>query len=405
MSRTTTSSAQRWNNLAPPAIAPPFSFWEMKKPTAIGNGGQLMSIDSNTLDNQAFTAEVSSSDTLGTYSWAASPSVQHAQGTLVLTNGAWIGCGHSWGPNYTGQTVYEPNGNKVFNNQFLQPSVVPTGMHINGMGNRSIPGQHGYHGIVLRVLSDIEFAYLRAHGNMRALGFDHIWAMNSGTGVEPDLIGGSAYNLTDTGSTAGTDNHDYETYLLVPIGSKVYAVGTAIPALNFANYFEAVTSPFNCTLQQLSTGTNITTTSAASPTGGASSQVVPLTSAAVPAVGDYLSIGNGPTSRVLNVNAGAGLALLARAQTWTAGTSVFRYVPSPLTVPGITFSGNTAFGTPTGGGGIYPRCIVRATCVANAAVSADSDIINITVGGSSGAAFTPRHRRSGRLTLTEYVRR
>lgn len=405
MSRTTTSSAQNWSNLAPPSIAPPFSYWCNKKATAVGNGQQLMSIDSNTLDNQAFTLEVSTAVTLGAYSWAASPSAQHAQGTqVVLAAGAWFGGGGAWGPNYTGQTVCEPNGNLVTNNQFLQPSVTPTGMHVNGMGNRSMPGEHGYHGIILRVLDPLEWAYLVARGNMRALGFDHIWGMNSGTGVEPDLIGGATYNLTDHGSTAGTDDPNQETFLLTPIGSKVYAVGVPIPALNLSSYFENVNSPFNCSLQQLSTGTAATTTSAASPTGGASSRVVPATSAAPFSVGDYLSIGANPTTRVIAVNAGTGRVLMAKPQTWANGTTIFRYSVAPLTVPGLSISANTLLGTGTGGGAVYPRVIVRSTCAANGAISADSDILTITM-GSTGAAFQPRHRRNGRVNFYNFASR
>jgi hypothetical protein len=280
-------------------------------------------------------------------------------------------------------------------------ALVPSGIANTILSGRAgdhtggIAGQAAHAAIWTRALSDTEVAYLGAGGNPRNIkGLVSYWKLKSGASPVNDEVGTN--NLTVTGTAAGTSDPNFQTYMTGgPVGALSLSVGTPITSIDFSTIFDAVSSAFGVTLQQLAAPTQPTTTASAL----TAVREVVLTSATGFAAGDYLKITAGGTpSRILYMN--GTTALVADDQTFASGAAVYNFKVNPATISGLSMSGNIYGGTPTAAT-TQALCVFRATCSGNSALIADSDQLTITVtggGGGGGGMLMPAGIFSGGFT-------
>jgi hypothetical protein len=258
--------------------------------------------------------------------------------------------------------------------------------HTSGIG-----GQAAHAAVWTRALSDTEVAYLGAGGHPRNIkGLTSYWKIKSAASPVNDEVGTN--NLTVTGTTAGTSDPNFQTYMTGgPVGNLSLTVGTPITNIDFSTIFDAVSSAFGVTLQQLAAPTQPTTTASAL----TAVREVVLTSATGFAAGDYLKITAGGTpTRILYMN--GATALVADDQTFASGAAVYNFKVNPATIAGLSMGSNIYSGTPTAAT-TQALCVFRAACNANVALISDSDQLTITVtgGGGGGGMLMPAGVFSG----------
>ena len=135
---------------------------------------------------------------------------------------------------------------------------------------------------------------------------------------------------------------------------------------------------------------------------GPSGNEISLQSAAAFSVGDYIKIGNGMYP-VLYVNLGSGIVLFDGPAAWSSGDSISRIPVSARAIAGTSISSNILTGPPTTAAS-YTNCLVRATCNANSALFADSNLINIQV-SSVAANVIFKRKKPRRVFVKSYIRR
>lgn len=312
-----------------------------------------------------------------------------ALSTVAITTGAWQHMGAVF-TSATSVAAFLNGGSKGTS----AGNFTPTGINQTLISGRAsdfsfgIAGQAAHAAVWTRALSDVEMAYLGAGGNPQAIkGAVNYWKIASpgGTPESPVIDQVGTNNLTASGSlAAGTSDPNVQTFMTGgPVGAQNYTQGSAITSLNLAaggTYFDDVASAFTATLQQ-ATSTATTSTTTASP--GTTLREIPMTSVSGFSAGDYIKIGSNAITRLLAVNASAVSLLVAADQTYSASATVTRYATNPLTVTGLSMSSNVFSGTPTAAS-TQNLCFFRATCNANSALMADTDVFTITITGGGG---------------------
>lgn len=304
-----------------------------------------------------------------------------------ITTGSWQHCAAVFAGTAS-RSSYLNGGSKGASSA---GTFAPTGINETLISGRAsdfgggISGQAAQAAVWNRALSDVEIAYLGAGGNPRAIkGTVSYWKIKSGESPVADQIGTN--NLTVTGTSAGTSDPNLQSYMTGgPVGAQSYTVGTAIASLNLTaggGYYDDVASAFTVALQQ-ATATGTTSTTTSSP--GTTLREIPMTSVSAFAAGDYVAVGGNAITRVLQINAAAVSLLVAADQTYSSSATVTRYAVSPLTVSGLSMSSNVYGGTPTVAS-TQNNCFFRATCNANSALMADTDVFTITITGGGGGS-------------------
>jgi hypothetical protein len=395
MSQTFTSSATYLSSTVAAATAVPVSLaiWvntpggQSKKFLSLANRGSVNDVFQNGLDT------ITSGNAVAAF---ASQSTGHEQviTSAAMTTGQWQHAGTVFSSAVI--AAYLNGTNKGSGSGAGAP--VPGGINGTIISGRpvdyafGIAGQAAHAAVWARALSDVEWAYLGAGGNPRAIkGTVSYWKLRSGDSPVPDVIGTN--NLTATGPPgAGTSDPNFTTFMTGgPVGNLSYTAGTAITSINLAaagGYFDDVSSAFTVTLQQ-ATATGTTSTTTSSP--GTTLREIPMTSVSGFAAGDYVKVGSNAITRLLAVNTVAVSLLVAVDQTYSASASVTRYSVSPLTVTGLSMSANVFSGTPAAAT-TQNLCFFRATCNASSALMGDTDVFTITVasgGGGGGGLQMP----------------
>lgn len=387
MSRTTTTNADFWSaataafTTLPAAGATLFGWY---KSTAIGADGQFLSVDSGTIDSNDWALMVGSGGVngqVGIYAWSSGGSVAFGNAAGTLPNSVWrfvagvLNTGAS-------RAAYNNTTKGTSTTSATAPAGV-NGMHINGINNRGIAGQHAHRGVGLRSYSDIELAYLAGGGQPSNLGVEHYWQMDSGGATESD-VGSSASLIAFTlhGTTAGVDDPDFASYWTAAgLGAVSWTQGSAISNIDFTTKFRNAHSAYTTTLKVLSAGSQVTTTVGA----GTASNLMTVNSVAGIAVGSYISDGPlGTQALVLSIS--GNTLLLNTFLSWANSDPIYVYTASTKTFTGPSITANVLSGTPAAGDvGTY-TLIPRATCNNNAALIADGPSFTINVSSSGAAA-------------------
>lgn len=399
MSRTTTTNADFWSAATaaftslPAAGATLFGWY---KSTAIGADGQFISNDSGTIDLNTWSLMVGSGGVngqIGIYAWSSGGAVAFGNAAGTLPNSVWrfvagvLNTGAS-------RAAYNNTTKGTSTTSATAPAGV-NGMHINGINNRGIAGQHAHRGIGLRSYSDIELAYLAAGGQPSNLGVEHYWQMDSGGATESD-VGSSASPIAFTlhGTTAGSDDPDFASYwTAAALGPIAWTQGTPISSIDFTTKFRNVHSAYTVTNQVLSAGSQVTTAVGA----GTASNLITVNSVVGIAVGSYVSDGPSGTQYLVLFISGKTLLLNGFA-SWANSDPIYAYTASTKTFSGPSITANVLSGTPGAlDVGTY-TLIARTASNANSALIADSPPFTVTV-VSSGS--TPSFTAGPTLTSTQ----
>lgn len=386
MSRTTSSNADFWSTSTPPFTTLPAagaSFGAWYKSTAIGADLQFISIDGGVLDSQCWALMVGSGGVagqVGMYAWSSGGSVGFANAAGVLPNGVWRFVG-----GYAVNGALRGAFNGTTKGTKTQSATAPTGitgMHYNGINNRSVAGEHAHRFQGFRIWNDIEFNYLAGGGQPSNLVVDHYHQLDQAT-TESD-IGASASPITMTvnGTTAGSDDPDFASYWTAAgLGAVSWTQGSAISNIDFTTKFRNVHSAYTTTLKVLSAGSQVTTTSGA----GTASNLMTVNSVAGIAVGSYVSDGPSGTQALVLFISGTTL-LLNTFLSWANTDPIYVYTATTKTFSGPSITANVLSGTPGPTDvGTY-TLIPRSTCNNNAALIADGPAFTLNVSSSGAAA-------------------
>lgn len=290
--------------------------------------------------------------------------------------------------------------------------VIPAGINtvtLNGRqtdfaANAGGPMAHAF--LYGRGLTPTEEAYLGSFGNPRALqGLVGYWKLNrtvvvAGVTQIPDEVGNTPLIVTGT-MAAGASDPPLASFMTGGrIGNLVYPVGAAIPSIDVGSRFDNVSSAFAVTLRRLGIATPVSICN----TALAAARETTVDTVGAFAAGDYAQFGiGGQPTLVLAVTASTATLLVAKDQTVPAGTQIYRLPVTGLSIPGVSITSNVLGGSFTGPGS-FANCFFRATCNANPALFADSDLINISGVNALPVIFARPPRRRRRF-VTVYTRR
>lgn len=361
MSRTATTSADYLQG-ALASLAPPFTPGGWRKPTAVGPDGQWISYNAGTIDSNSYSVMIQGGATgtvLEAVTWGTGGASNSALSAGSPSNGSWqLGIGVFAASN--NRSVKLSGATKVTDTH-QQAISGQTQININGIANRSIPGEIAQQFLFLRALNDLEMAYLESGGNPLVIGADHYWVVDSSSGTETDVgLASSGVNLTVHGTSAGsTEPPVAMVWIGAAFATQSWTQGSVITSLDFTTKFLRAHAASTLTLMVLAAGSLATTANG----GGAASNEMLVNDASGIAVGSYISDGPGGTKVPVYFKSGNTLILGANL-TWSDTDSIYVYAATAKTFSGLTITANVLGGTPTGpdvgSNTLYPRMTVNS---------------------------------------------
>lgn len=323
---------------------------------------------------------------------AGGAAVVQALTSTTIATGAWHSFSGSWTSNIA-RAAYLDGGGKGTNTSNQGPAGVNQ-MFVSGRpsdGSGAMVGKLAHVALWSRILGDIEHLYLGSGGHVRALSPDLYYRLNQN--ASPEVADVGTFNLTVTGTTfSNADSPVVATYYTgTSLTDQIFTQGTPTGGINLDN-FEDVSSAYTVSLYNLGSSGGTTTATAL----GSSATTVPLTSATGFVAGDYLTAGASAKTLILAVS---GLNVLVRdAITWSNGATVTHFPATAATIAGLSVSGGTLMGTPTGTQALTSNYLSRAINNTTSTLIADSNLFAITVnagasgGGGTGTGFPPAKR-------------
>lgn len=363
----------------------PFTIFGWFNPTSLGQFKRFFSIANSSDINQHYGLGTDNSTTSGAASAFCYQSA--ASGTqrtgATLTTGNWVFLAGTYTASGTPGLVVGTATRVVSGGSGFNPTINET--LLSGRSSdfsNGLAGQFAHLGGVVRILADIEFAWLGGGGNPQYLDYARYWrCAATETSTITDYKGQE--NLTCTSISAGTTDPIVGTFwTAAALSAQSATQGSAITSIDFTTKFDkpAASVDYTCTLvQRGSAGTPTTTTAAAT----TASNVVTVTSAAGFTEGGYASITDS-AHPLLILKISGNTMLLGGFGTWANAANVY---PFAVTTKTFTFysSGNTFSGTPAAGDvGTY-TLIPRAANSTTSTLIADGPAFQFTV-AASGAA-------------------